>query len=249
MSESQRLITAVKRELKLRGMTYRDLADGLGIAESTIKRSLATGRMDFERLDAICALLSLQLEDLVSADQGAASGTRQLTLAQEASLVQDPMRLLVAYCVVNHMSFEDILERYTLDEHALVSHVAALDRLGIAELLPGNRIRARVSTDFAWRHDGPIEQYFRTRVQTQFLNSDFGDDGALRVVRMGDISRVSLSQVATRLEAAGRLFDDVARDDRRLPQQDKYGSLMILAIKHWEFAVFKDLERKHDPEH
>ena len=68
MAESQRLVTALKRELKVRGMTYRQLAEGLGLAESTIKRSFASGRLDFERLDAICELLSLQLE---ASDAGA----------------------------------------------------------------------------------------------------------------------------------------------------------------------------------
>lgn len=243
MSESLRLVTALKRELKLRGMTYRALAEALGVAESTIKRSFASGRMDFERLDAICELLGLQLEDLLEGERQRAAETRQLSLEQEASLVEDPVRLLVAYCVVNRMSFDEILEVYDISEHALISQVAALDRMGLAELLPGNRIRALVSTDFAWRPDGPIEQYFRTRVQTQFLNSDFDSDGALRLVRMGDISRASLSQLAVRLEAAGRFFDDLARDDRRLAQQDKHGSLMILAVKNWEFAVFKELEK------
>lgn len=244
MPESQRLVTALKRELKVRGMTYRELARGLGLAESTIKRSFATGRLDFERLDAICDFLGLHLEDLIGPASDDEVGLKHLSPEQEASLVDDPARLLVAYCVVNRMSFDEIIEAYTIDEHALIQHVAALDRLGIAELLPGNRIRARISTDFSWRADGPIERYFRTRVQTQFLNSEFDSDGALRLVRMGDITPATLSQLISRLEGVGRLFDDLAREDRRLPQHDKRGSLMILAVRHWEFAVFKDLERE-----
>lgn len=243
MPESQRLVTALKRELKVRGMTYRQLAEGLDVAESTIKRSFATGRLDFARLDAICDLLGLRLEDLVTPPDQAEVGLKHLTPKQEASLVDDPVRLLVAYCVVNRVSFDEILQRYAIDEHALIQHVAALDRLGLAELMPGNRIRARISTDFSWRADGPIERYFRSHVQTQFLNSDFDEEGALRLVRMGDISSSTLSQVVARLEAAGSLFDDLAREEQRLPESSKRGTLMILAVRHWEFAVFKGLER------
>lgn len=243
MSESLRLVTALKRELKERGITYRELAERLGVAESTIKRSFATGRLDFVRLDSICELLGLRLEDLVAPTSEAEVGLKHLTPVQESSLVDDPVRLLVAYCVVNRISFEEILQRYTIDEHSLIQHVAALDRFGLAELLPGNRIRARISTDFSWRADGPIERYFRSRVQTQFLNSEFDEEGALRLVRMGDISPSTLSRVVARLESIGGLFDDLAREDQRLPTAAKRATLMILAIRHWEFSVFKDLER------
>ena len=160
--------------------------------------------------------------------------------------MDDPMRLLVAYCVVNRLSFEDIVATYQVDEHELIQQVAALDKLGLAELLPGNRIRARISTDFSWRADGPIERFFRSRVQAEFLDSDFDENGALRLVRMGDISHAALSQITARLDSAGRLFDDLAREEHRLPRRDKRGTLMILAVRHWEFAVFKELERSSE---
>lgn len=243
MSQSRRLVDALKRELKVRGMTYRALADGLGVAESTVKRSLASGRLDFDRLDAICDLMSLELEDLVRPPEGAASGLERLSRGEEETLIGDPKLLLVAYLVVNHWRFDEIVDRYDISEHECIRLVAELERMKLAELLPGNRIRALFSTDFSWRSDGPIERYFRSEVQAHFVASDFDADGALRLVRMGDVSPATLGQVVSRLEAAGRLFDDAAREDRRLPLDSKRGTLMVLAIRHWEFHVFKELER------
>lgn len=53
----------------------------------------------------------------------------------------------------------------------------------------------RINTDFSRRADGLIERYFRARVQTQILDSDFAEGGALYLVRTGDISASTLSRV------------------------------------------------------
>jgi len=243
MAQSRRLIDALKRELKLRGMTYRELASGLGVAESTIKRSLASGRLDFDRLDAICELLSLELEDLIRPPEARGPRLERLSTAQEEILIQTPKLLLVAYLVVNRWRFEDIVARYDVSEHEAIRLIAELQRMKLAELLPGNRIRPLFGTDFSWRNDGPIERYFRSQVQGQFLDGGFDDDGAIRLVRMGDVSPATLGQIGVRLEGVGRLFDDLAREDRRLPSQATRGTLMLLAIRHWEFHAFTALER------
>jgi len=244
MAQSRRLIEALKRELKLRGMTYRQLAQGLGVAESTIKRGFAGGRLDFERLDAICELLSLELEDLIRPPEDSGTGLDRLSRAQEEILIGTPKLLLVAYLVVNRWRFEDIVATYDVSEHEGIRLIAELGRMKLAELLPGNRIRPLFGTDFSWRTDGPIERYFRAQVQGQFLESSFDGEGALRLVRMGDISSATLGQIAVRLDGVGRLFDDLAREDRRLPGDATRGTLMLLAIRHWEFHVFKALERR-----
>ena len=45
-------------------MTYADLADHLGMAESSIKRIFAKGDMPLSRIDEICRVLKLDFADL-----------------------------------------------------------------------------------------------------------------------------------------------------------------------------------------
>ena len=52
MSTTADLVTALKKELKSAQMTYADLAQALGMAESSIKRMLAKGDMPLSRVDA-----------------------------------------------------------------------------------------------------------------------------------------------------------------------------------------------------
>ena len=49
-----------------------------------------------------------------------------------------------------------------------VRKLAALDRLKIIDLLPGNRIRLRLATHFSWLPDGPDPAFFLQRYSRIF---------------------------------------------------------------------------------
>ena len=53
MSTTTDLVTAIKKELKALNMTYADLAQALGMAESSVKRMLAMRRWEFEAFAAL----------------------------------------------------------------------------------------------------------------------------------------------------------------------------------------------------
>ena len=54
MSTTADLVQTLKKELKAAQMTYADLAQALGMAESSVKRMLSKGDMPLSRIDAIC---------------------------------------------------------------------------------------------------------------------------------------------------------------------------------------------------
>ena len=111
------------------------------------------------------------------------------------------------------------------------------------ELLPGNRVKPLIATNFNWQPNGPIETYFRKEVQGPFFNASFNQEGCLRLVKNGDISLVGRQQLLERLHSIGQLFDDTVREERRLPLEQRQGTTMVLAIRHWMFEAFTALER------
>lgn len=243
MNQSIRLINALKKELKRRGITYKDLAETLELSESAIKQMFANGNFSLQRLDRLCDFLEIDFQELASLASERREEIEQLTIEQEERLTSDPQLLLVAYCVVNHWSFEQILSKYQISESQCIMRLAELDRMKVAELLPGNRIRALISPNFHWHPGGPIEQYFRQQVQGEFLNAEFSGDTAQLVVRSGDISEQTFRQLSRRLRHAGELFDELVRDDLELTSDQKHGTTMLLAIRHWQFAAFVNQQR------
>jgi len=243
MAHSTRLISELKNQLKRNGITYRELAHELDLSESAIKQMFSSGNMTLTRLDRICEILGLDFGALVQLTEEAGKQLQSLSVDQEAELVGDIKLLLVAYCLVNHWTFADILERYELTEVEGIRYLARLDRMKLIELLPGNRVKPLISSNFNWQPNGPIEQYFQKEVQGHFFHANFNEEGSLRLVKNGDISIVSRQQLLERLHSVGQLFEDSVREEKRLPLDQRIGTTMVLAIRGWMFPVFAALER------
>lgn len=244
MTTSARIVDALKRELKSRSITYSDLADRLGLSESAVKHMFSTGNFSLKRLDEVCAALELDIGDIVNLSQAQQPRIEELSAEYEREIVGDIRLLLVAYCLINFWTFEEILARYDISRSDGLRYLRRLDRMNVIELQPGDRVRLLVANNFAWRKNGAIEQFFNRHVQTEFFKHSFSDDGSIRIVKNGMLSRKSQVQLIEKLKAIGDLFDDTCWDERKIPADDRHGTSMVLAIRHWFFAGFRDLERK-----
>ena len=171
MARSKNLVEALKQLLKLSGITYGRLAQQLGLSESAVKQMFAASNLSLKRLDKICDILKIDITDLVDIAENRQAHIASLGIEQEQQLIADNRLMLMAYCLVNHWSVEDILSRYAITQHESIQLLARLDRLGLIDLLPGNRVRLKIQANFSWISGGPIEQFFRHEVQGEFLDS------------------------------------------------------------------------------
>ena len=62
MTETQQLLAALKRELRVRHLTYRDVAKALGLSEPSVKRLFSSGRFTLDRLAALTGLLAAETD-------------------------------------------------------------------------------------------------------------------------------------------------------------------------------------------
>ena len=79
MTTSLRIIDALKRQLKVRGITYQGLADGSELSESAVKHMFSTGNFSLKRLDDVCAVLELDIGDLVNISESQRPKIEQLS--------------------------------------------------------------------------------------------------------------------------------------------------------------------------
>ena len=238
------LIDTLKRMLKAKGLTYADVAKGLALSEATVKRIFSRGDFTLQRLEEVCRLARIDFAELAAAAGDEAQGVTELTEAQEQEIVSDPALLLVAWCAVNNWTFEQIVATYDLTHAQCVRCLARLDRIKVVELLPGNRIRPLVSRTFAWRPNGPIERYFRQRVETEYLASNFDRHGELFLFASGMLSNASIAELIGELRRVARDFAHRHRGDLGLPLPQRFGTSLLIAMRPWELRAFHRLRRE-----
>jgi len=243
MSNSKVLVRNLKSRLRAEGMTYRQLAVRLKLSEPTVKRDLSRGTFSLQRLDRICEILGVTLDDLL---QPFARSTllTELSTEQERALVSNPKLLLVTYLMVNDWKFQEIVDAFALSENDLIDVLLRLERLGIVEFKPPRRMRKRTARNFSWRKDGPVHEFFLRRVAPEFFNARFEGLGDEFRFISGMLSGESMRRFKAGLERLASEFEQLAHQDARLPLEDRDGCSAVLALRKWEFSEFTRLRRR-----
>lgn len=243
MTQAHHLLGVLKTQLKVRNITYAMIAESLALSEASIKRLFSSGDMSLSRLEAIASLAQLSLGDLVELAERKIAHRDSLDYLQEQQLASDTRLLLVAVCVINGLNFDQIRDQYRFAEAELFRLLARLDSVGIIELLPQNRIRLLLSPLFRWLPNGPIQRYFHDKVKQEFFQSSFNAEQDQLLVINGLLSTASNQRLQQKMQRLAQEFADAARADKRLPRSQCYGNTLVLAVRHWQPQVFKDLAK------
>lgn len=244
MSTTADLVTALKKELKAAQMTYADLAQGLGMAESSVKRMLAKGDMALSRIDAICRVLKLDFAELARRVADAQPLVTQLTQEQEKAVVADKKLLLCAICVLSQWTLEQVTGTYRLSEAECIRYFVQLDRIGIIELRPLNRYRLKLAKTFRWRPHGPVMNYFRDHAVLDYFGGGFDGYAETLLLVHGQVSRAIAPSFVDRLQRVAQDFAQQHLADQKLPERERGGYTLVLAMRDWEFSAFTQLRRK-----
>jgi len=245
MSATAVIVRGVKARLRAQGMSYRELAARVGVSEPTIKRDLSRGKFSLERLDKICAVLGVEVADLLQpAEQMALT---ELSEEQEQALVANPKLLLVTYLVVNDWKFAEIISTFRLDENELVNILLKMDRLRIVDFRPPTRMRKVTARNFSWRKDGPVHAYFIRRVIPEFFNARFEGPGDEFRFMAGTLAPASVLRLQAAIQRVAAEFEQLTHQDIRLPLERRDGCTVILATRSWEFSEFSKLRRAPRP--
>lgn len=246
MAQAKSLVNALKNILKARGITYAQLSKSLCLSEASVKRIFAEQSFTLERLDQVCTLLGMQISDLASMIANEEPVPTRLSVDQEKRLVADPALLLVAVHALHQWTMEDMVRVFSLSSATCIGLLAQLDKLGILDLMPNNRIRLRVSPHFSWLPGGPIQQYFHEQLRNDFFNSRFDGPGEKMIVVSGTLSDESNTAIQRAMNRLSAEFLAIQQQDWHQPLAQRNGSALILALRPWMPRPFMALRRDPD---
>lgn len=240
MAQTTALINELKRRLKASGFTYAKVAAKLDMSEANIKRMFSEKRFYLGVFDEICQMAGFEISDLAKQVEKDSQSLEQLSDEQERELVNDPKLLLVAFLAINGISFNEIQTHYRFNEPEAVGMLTKLDRLKLIELLPNNRVKLLISPNFAWRKNGPIQQFFTHYLQKDFLNSSFNQDSEVMHFISGITTPDSRKALIEKIKQVTVEFNQHNHADTKVPFPDRQVTSMILAIRPWKPKAFEE---------
>ncbi len=238
MAQTQLVLNTLKLCLKEKNLTYVDVAKALSLSEASVKRIFSEKNISLHRLDIICQLLGMELTDLMRRAEKQQEVISELTLEQEQEFLKKPKLLFVAYMLLNDFSFEEITHHYQIDDLEGIQLLAHLDRIKFIDLLPGNRVKMLTSRNFRWRKNGPIERLFHQHIRKEFFESNF--TGSLSSMKFSGamLSRANMLQLHKKIEKLMLEFNQLAKQDAKLPFKERIGCSLVSAVRPWEFSLF-----------
>lgn len=241
MAQVGPLIETLKRQLKAQGKTYVDVAKALDLSEASVKRLFAERNFTLQRLEIICDMLDIELSELVQKMSANQQQLTQLTRDQEREIAEDLILLLITVSVISGMSYSDILNAYDIAETECIQKLAKLDRLKIIDLLPNNRVKLLIAPNFHWLPNGPIQQFFQQKVEQDFFSSRFDKANEKLIVTNAILTDSSNARLQKKMERLATEFNELMKEDHAAPNGEKHGTTMVLAIRQWQYSLFKKI--------
>jgi len=242
-SEITGLIATIKRQLKAQGVTYREVARSLNVSEGSIKRTFANERFTLVRLAQISELLGFTLAELLHLAATSVPPLDTLTIDQERQLLSDDKLMLVAVCALNHWSLADMVSFYEISKIEAIKRLRILDRMGLIELLPGDRVRRRVKRDFDWIQDGPIRRYFAEQGLVDFIAGPFDPDDESLDFAHGMLTSAAQAELKLELRRLRGKLASLHEQSVSADIAEKRGGAVLLAQRRWEPSIFTRLRR------
>lgn len=253
MADSQLLCKAIKQVLKTRGLTYRDLAGRLDLSEASIKRMFALQKLSLERVFHLCDVLQISFADLALRAEAMRETMPQLDWNQEELLVADTRLLLVAVCVLNQWQMAEIVTAYQITEEECIQKLLMLERIGILQLMPENRVKLKVARDFDWLPNGPIHHFFQTKIQKDFLDQAHMSIAGVPASQQqiapqffihGMFTPEALDEIQADISRMRQKISNLHLDNLHHPKARKISAGFLVALRmDWEPQMFSKMRR------
>jgi transcriptional regulator with XRE-family HTH domain len=237
-SEIDLLLKTLKSIFKSRGLLYQDIASALGVSETTVKRYLTGHGLSIEIFERLCRVADLRISDLVAVVRESEEELPRLTREDEQKLAREPFLASLFYLIAKGHSPQSLQADFELTDAELNGCLTKLDRWGLIQLYPFNRLRMKVSPLFYVERDGPLARAARQGA-LEGMFQDFNlrtDDWTFSIDKLSPSS----------MEKARQLLREFTDALAKIAEQDRDLSRTSAAY-HGVFVLMKPIAIEGEP--
>lgn len=223
------IIESLKDHLKLRGLSYKDLAVKWGISESSVKRVMSSKELLLSRIEQACDMMDLPVADFFKqVPYEKQTDILFLTPDQELKLSKDAEATHYFLMLQQGKTVTEIIREYSLSEEKNIKILTSLEKWGLIEVHPNQRIKRNYLGQLRFRKEGPLGRQIEKAARTQFLDNEFSREDQYFTflnlnLKPGDSAKL-------RLKFQDMFKELVAESDQNLlhPNQQEFGLMMAI---------------------
>ena len=239
------LVDHLKKALKSRGVTYRDLARELGMSEAGVKRAFSRGSFTIQRFEEICRLLGLTLVDLAkAAEMEIERDTMRVSVDQELELASDDKVFCFCYLILTGLQPAQIIRHFDFTPDEAARLVTRLSRAKLIERTLGDEVRPLKSPGFIWSEGGPLATKHWPLVRQEFLDWSFQGAPASNMTFFSDsLSPSSVALLRKKIDRLVHEFHELAHMDRMAGEAEREQIWFLTAYRPWIFSAVSRYRR------
>jgi transcriptional regulator with XRE-family HTH domain len=228
-SEIDVLLRTLKNVFKSRGLLYQNIAESMGVSETTVKRYLTGHGLTVDILERLCRVAELRVSDLFAVLRESEQVLPPLTHADEEKLAAEPFMAIFFYLLAKGHSVQSLQVDFKLNDAELNRYLTKLDKWGLIQLYPFNRIRMRVSPLSQVERGGPLARSARKdSLEPMVRTFDLAKD--VWSFSIDKLSPGSMEKATQLLREFTDALAKIAERDRELSRaaSDYYGLFVLM---------------------
>jgi transcriptional regulator with XRE-family HTH domain len=242
----------LRESLRLHGLRYSDIARELDVTERTVTRWFSADYLDTPVIEQLCKLVGLSFFELCElAGKRVDSRLSCLTIQQEQFLTDDGLAHYLFTQLLKGWTPEELQREAEIPEADFVAGLIRLEKAGLVELLPGNKVKLRTRKDVQSQPDGPISRYTNRWLAATLEGADVTEAGSFWAVDALKLSSSSFEQLKRKFEGLKQEARDLSEADRRAddPSRKWYAVVMTarqldLVPPHAQWSATMSIPRK-----
>lgn len=237
---SARIKQALRQLMKVKHVTYQDLADQLGISLATAKRLVSGEDLSLVRLYELADFFGMTLGEIEAFAASAQEDDGELySEAQEVFFATEP-RYYLYYAELFRHTPDEIAERYALTKQSTNRYLAKLERHGLIRTTGKGKVRPVFRLAPRWRRNGPLMAANFERLMDIYhrlflkrAHPGGGDEDFTVVMKSRNLGRESFEELRKEIETMVQRLDLVSGYEEKTKADEEIGRCVFWSGIGW----------------
>jgi len=251
-----KILDSLKLIMKEKDLPLASIAKTMEISEATLKRGLSTGQLSLERLEKICSILEVNLNQILQNNQTASQKSKtppnshvreeffELNEEQESFFVKNPECLTYFYALHFHNDLDRLKKDFALTDIECDRFLDTLAEYHLISFDEQGNIEIPFNGEIVWIEGGLLEQTFYPEAQSEFLDHNFSEKDEHFYFQAMELSPKTSQKFFNDLQKLIHKYESLsAVESEANVKFPEFG--VLVALRPWTFSLFRKSNHGH----